>query len=43
MNHYLVNIDMGLDRNEGYELIVDLDIEKFFDTVTHDKLISILR
>ena len=23
--------------------IVDLDIEKFFDTVNHDKLISILR
>ncbi|MBU9129874.1 group II intron reverse transcriptase/maturase [Holdemanella porci] len=29
--------------NAGYEWIVDLDIEKFFDTVNHDKLISILR
>ena len=29
--------------NEGYEWVVDLDIEKFFDTVNHDKLISILR
>ena len=29
--------------NEGYERIVDLDIEKFFDTVNRDKLISILR
>ena len=29
--------------NEGDEWIVDLDIEKFFDTVNHDKLISILR
>lgn len=29
--------------NDGYEWIVDLDIEKFFDTVNHDKLISILR
>lgn len=29
--------------NEGYEWIVDLDIKKFFDTVNHDKLISILR
>lgn len=29
--------------NAGYEWIVDLDIEKFFDTVSHDKLISILR
>ena len=29
--------------NESYEWIVDLDIEKFFDTVNHDKLISILR
>ena len=29
--------------NAGYEWIVDVDIEKFFDTVNHDKLISILR
>ena len=29
--------------NEGYEWVVDLDIEKFFDTVNHDKLVSILR
>ena len=29
--------------SEGYEWIIDLDIEKFFDTVNHDKLISILR
>lgn len=29
--------------NECYEWIVDLDIEKFFDTVNQDKLISILR
>lgn len=29
--------------NKGYEWIVDLDIEKYFDTVNHDKLISILR
>lgn len=29
--------------NEGYEWVVDLDIEKFFDTVNHDKLISTLR
>lgn len=29
--------------NEIYEWIVDLDIEKFFDTVNHDKLISVLR
>jgi len=29
--------------NQGYEWIVDLDIEKFFDTVNHDKLVSILR
>lgn len=29
--------------NAGYEWIVDLDIEKFFDTVNHDKLTSILR
>ena len=42
------NAHMALEEvlrylNEGYEWIVDLDIEKFFDTVNHDKLISILR
>ena len=29
--------------NDGYEWIIDLDIEKYFDMVNHDKLISILR
>ena len=29
--------------NDSYEWIIDLDIEKYFDTVNHDKLISILR
>ena len=29
--------------NNGCEWVVDLDIEKYFDTVNHDKLISILR
>ena len=29
--------------NEGYEWVIDLDIEKFFDKVNHDKLISIIR
>ncbi len=29
--------------NSGYEWVVDLDIEKFFDKVNHDKLIQILR
>lgn len=29
--------------NEGYDWVVDLDIEKFFDRVNHDKLISIIR
>ena len=28
--------------NEGYNWIVDIDLEKFFDTVEHDKLISVL-
>ena len=28
---------------EGFEWVIDLDIEKYFDTVNHDKLISILR
>lgn len=29
--------------NEGYIYIVDLDIKSFFDTVNHDKLISLIR
>ena len=29
--------------NEGYEWVIDLDIEAHLDTVNHDKLISILR
>lgn len=28
--------------NEGYEWVVDLDLEKFFDNVNHDKLIRIV-
>ena len=28
--------------NEGYEWIVDIDLEKFFDTVNQDKLITII-
>lgn len=28
--------------NDGYTWIVDIDLEKFFDTVCHDKLISII-
>lgn len=29
--------------NEGYTYVIDFDIEKYFDTVNHDKLISTLR
>lgn len=29
--------------NEGYEWVIDMDIEKYFDTVNHDKLITTLR
>ncbi len=36
-------IDRALELiNEGYEWIVDLDLEKFFDNVPHDKLIRII-
>lgn len=28
--------------NDGYEWVVDIDLEKFFDTVNHDKLISLI-
>lgn len=29
--------------NDGYEWVIDIDIEEFFDKVNHDKLIQILR
>ncbi len=29
--------------NEGNEWVIDLDIKRYFDTVNHDRLISILR
>ena len=29
--------------NDGYEWVVDIDIEQFFDKVNHDRLIQILR
>ena len=29
--------------DEGYQWVIDLDIEKYFDSVNHDKLISTLR
>ena len=28
--------------NDGYEWVVDIDLEKFFDNVHHDKLISLI-
>lgn len=28
--------------NDGFQWIVDIDLEKFFDTVSHDKLISLV-
>lgn len=35
--------DMLENLNEGYEWVIDLDIEKYFETVNHDKLISCVR
>ena len=35
--------DVLNNLNSGYDWVIDLDIEKYFDTVSHDKLISILR
>src|SRR5699024_6710736 len=29
--------------DEGYQCVVDLDIEKYFDTVNHNKIITTLR
>jgi group II intron reverse transcriptase/maturase len=39
---------MAIDKvleylNDGYVWVIDLDIEKFFDTVNHDKLVQVLR
>lgn len=37
-------VEEAIDNlNEGYEWVIELDIEKYFDTVNYDKLISILR
>lgn len=30
------------DMNEGYQWIVDIDLEKFFDTVNHDRLMNLV-
>lgn len=36
-------IAQGLrDMNEGYHWIVDIDLEKFFDTVNHDRLMNLV-
>lgn len=35
--------DVLNNLNSGYDWVIDFDIEKYFDTVNHDKLISILR
>lgn len=36
-------IEQGLrDMNEGYHWIVDIDLEKFFDTVNHDRLMNLV-
>ncbi len=34
--HSAIENVLGL-LNEGYEWVIDLDIEKYFDTVNHDK------
>ena len=28
--------------NDGYQWVVDIDLEKFFDNVNHDKMISLI-
>lgn len=36
-------IQTALDMiNDGYDWIVDIDLEKFFDTVNHDKLMTLI-
>lgn len=28
--------------NDGFQWVVDIDLEKFFDNVSHDKMISLI-
>ena len=36
---FITALDM---MNDGYDWIVDIDLEKFFDTVNHDKLMTLI-
>jgi RNA-directed DNA polymerase len=41
-NAHQAVIQAQLNLNEGYEWVVELDLEKFFDRVNHDKLMGLL-
>jgi RNA-directed DNA polymerase len=41
-NAHQAVIQAQMNLNEGYEWIIELDLEKFFDRVNHDKLMGLL-
>ena len=41
-NAHQAVLQAQINLNEGYEWIVELDLEKFFDSVNHDKLMGLL-
>lgn len=41
-NAHQAVLQARLNLNEGYEWVVELDLEKFFDRVNHDKLMGLL-
>lgn len=43
VSHNATACVIHLLRNQGYEWVIDIDVEQFFDKVNHDKLIQILR
>lgn len=41
-NAHQAVLQAQINLNEGYEWVVELDLEKFFDRVNHDKLMALL-
>jgi RNA-directed DNA polymerase len=41
-NAHQAVLQAQMNLNEGYEWVIEMDLEKFFDRVNHDKLMSLL-
>ena len=41
-NAHQAVIEAQINLNEGYEWVIELDLEKFFDRINHDKLMGLL-